>query len=59
MSAQPPTAPVPPVPPAPQIQPQLSTWETEANALNLQGERRTLFRLLRGFHDLVRNNARR
>ena len=51
MSAQPPTIQVPPVPPVPPIQPQLLQWEVEANALNLQGERRTLFRLLRGFHD--------
>jgi len=42
----------PPGPPlAFQIQPLLQTWEAEADALNLQGERRTLFRLLRGFHE--------
>ena len=33
------------------IQPLLITWEAEADALDLQGERRTLFRLLRGFHE--------
>ena len=50
MSNQPPTVQAPPAP-QPQNQPQLLTWEAEANALNLQGERRTLFRLLRSFHD--------
>ena len=33
------------------IQPLLQTWETEADALNLQGDRRLLFRILRGFHE--------
>ena len=33
------------------IQPLLQTWETEADTLNLQGDRRLLFRLLRGFHE--------
>jgi len=43
----------PPAVPAqvPPVQPQLPAWEAEANALNLQGERRTLFRLLRDFHE--------
>jgi len=43
----------PPIVPAqvPPVQPQLPAWEAEANTLNLQGERRTLFRLLRDFHE--------
>ncbi len=44
---QPPAAPVQ----APQIQPHLPVSEAEINALNFQDERRTLFRLLRDFHE--------
>ncbi len=52
MSAQSPTDQAQPSPPlAFPIQPLLQTWEIEADALNLKGERRTLFRLLRGFHE--------
>ena len=52
MSIQSPTDQEPPSPPlALPIQPLLETWEAEADALNLQGERRTLFQLLRGFHE--------
>ena len=41
-------------PPSPQlaipIQPLLQTWEAEADVLNLQGDHRVLFSILRGFH---------
>ncbi len=33
------------------IQPLLQTWETEVYALNLHGDRRLLFSILRGFHE--------
>ncbi len=51
MNVQQPPAVPPQAPPVPPVHPQLPAWEAEANALNLQGERRTLFRLLRGFHE--------
>ena len=51
MSIQQPPAVPPQAPPVLPAQPQLTTWETEANTLNLQGERRTLYRILRGFHE--------
>jgi len=42
-------------PPSPQlatpIQPLLQTWEAEADALNLHGDHRLLFSILRGFHE--------
>ena len=42
------------VPPA---QPQMPTWEAEANALNLQGEHRRLYKLLRDFHGFNREQC--
>ena len=42
-------------PPSPQqaipIQPLLQTWEAEADVINLQGDQRVLFSILRGFHE--------
>ena len=38
------------MPPAPLVNPNLSTWEIEANQLGLQGEHRRLYKLLRDFH---------
>jgi len=42
-------------PPSPQleipIQPLLQTWEAEADAINLDGNHRLLFSILRGFHE--------
>jgi len=37
-------------PPAAQAPPALPQWESEANALNLQGDHRRLYELLRDFH---------
>ena len=43
---QPPAVPAQVPPP----QPHLPTWDAEANALNLQGEHRRIYKLLRDFH---------
>ena len=49
----------PPAIPAqvPPTQPQLPTWEAEANALILQGEHRRLYELLRDFHGFNREQC--
>jgi len=35
----------------------LAQWEIEANALDLQGEHRQLYQLLRGFHNFSREQC--
>jgi len=42
--------PAPTAPPAPPANPVPPVWETEANALSLQGVDRDLYQILRGFH---------
>jgi len=50
---QPPAVPAQVPPP----QPHLPTWEAEANALNLQGEHRRIYKLLRDFHGFNREQC--
>jgi len=42
---------------APPAQPPLPQWESEANALDLQGEHRRLYELLRDFHSFSREQC--
>ena len=49
MSVQSSTDQEPPSPP--QLAFPIQPWETEADALNLHGDHRLLFRVLRGFHE--------
>ena len=53
---QPPAAPAQ-MPPAPPVIPNQPTWEIEANQLGLQGEHHRLYKLLRDFHGLTKEQC--